>query len=133
MDRVRRLDRSRDWREISIVLMDDAGIKRVNRDHLASAEVTDVISFNYDPMPGDHGLYSAEVIVNVERAAEEGERGHAWGASRELALYIAHGCDHLTGESDNNDAGRLRMRRRERRWLQEKIIKEIADKLLSKG
>ncbi len=125
MERVRRLDRNRDWKEISVVLTDTAGIKPVNRKYLVSREATDVISFRYDPMPGDNGLYGAEIIVNAEQAAEEGKRRRGWDASRELALYLAHGCDHLTGESDSDSAGRARMRRRELRWLKEQDLRGI--------
>lgn len=133
MDRITRLDRNRGWKEISIVLTDNAGIRLINQRHLAQPEVTDVISFRYDPIPGDNDLFSAEIIVNVQRAAEaclprelasgrrEGPRvGRlAWSESRELALYIAHGCNHLAGETDYDKAGRTRMRRRELRWLKQ--------------
>jgi ssRNA-specific RNase YbeY (16S rRNA maturation enzyme) len=64
-----------------------------------------------------------EIVVNVERAAEAGPghwprtRGDRSAIARELALYIAHGCDHLCGADDASRVDRLRMRRRELRWL----------------
>jgi ssRNA-specific RNase YbeY (16S rRNA maturation enzyme) len=57
------------------------------------------------------------VFVNAERARAEGLR--RGGVADELALYIAHGCDHLAGASDRTPAGRARMRRREQAWLAE--------------
>jgi ssRNA-specific RNase YbeY (16S rRNA maturation enzyme) len=39
------------------------------------------------------------------------------GADAELALYIAHGFDHLSGADDNTPARRAAMRRTEMRWL----------------
>ena len=107
-----------------MLLMDNAGIKRVNRALFGRHEVTDVISQRYDPMPGLDGRHGGEVFVNVQRAAERaasirskarGRSGkpRAWDESRELALYIAHGCNHLTGAEDAEAAGRSRMRRRD--------------------
>lgn len=133
MDRVRRLDPNKDWKEISIVLTDDAGIAPVSRKYLTNPDVTDVISFCYDPMPGDNGLFSAEVIVNVQRAADRVKgpaRRDGWHVSRELALYIAHGCDHLAGETDYDRAGRDRMRRRELRWLKQAADEGLTYQLL---
>jgi len=127
MDRVGRLDQHRGWKEISIVLVDDTGIKLLNQKHLENPEVTDVISFRYDPMPGDGGLFSGEIIVNAQRAAEEG-RGRV---SLELALYIAHGCDHLAGETDRNRTECARMRRRELRWLKEAHELGLVDNLVT--
>ena len=121
MGRVACLAPGRQWGEISIVLMDDAGIASVNCRHFRRRAPTDVISFRFDPLPGEEGRNSGDVLVNVERALEEGlrrQRGPAgWDFSRELALYLAHGCDHLAGAKDDTPAGRTRMRRRELRWL----------------
>ena len=55
-------------------------------------------------------------MVNSERAAAEG-RGRPGGTSRELALYLAHGLDHLAGRDDAAPAERRAMRRRENGWL----------------
>ncbi len=101
-----------------MVLTDDTGISRVNRDALGRDEPTDVIAFRLDPIPGEpaDGL-TAELIVNVERAWSEGQRLRNWTPSREIALYIAHGCDHLAGSNDATPGEAARMRSRELRWL----------------
>jgi len=125
MARVRAPDRPRPWGELSVVLTDDAGIRRVNRAFLDRDRPTDVISFCFDPMPGDDDRCSGEVFVNVERALERGP-----GASRELALYLAHGCDHLSGASDADAAGRRRMRRRELGWLRRPENAVLKDELI---
>ncbi len=88
-----------------LVLTDNAGITPLNR-----------ISCAYPPLPGKTGGLG-EIYVNVERASELG-RGTV-NQSRELALYIAHGVDHLSGASDRTPALRARMLRRERAWLKE--------------
>jgi len=118
MARVRRLSTETDWDEVSLVLTDDEEIERLNGIHLGIRESTDVLSFRYEPMPGGSSLYSAEIIVNVQRAFQVANR-ISWSPEKELALYIAHGCDHLTSADDHDSAGTRHMRRRELRWLKD--------------
>lgn len=106
------------WRDAAVVLTDNAGIEAVNRLHLSRQGTTDVISFNYIPIPGDRRGRSGDIIVNVQRAVERGSSGRPPNASKELALYIAHGFDHLTGGRDHTPGARARMRRTELRWLE---------------
>jgi ssRNA-specific RNase YbeY (16S rRNA maturation enzyme) len=98
---------------------------------------TDVISLRYDALPGEEGPGNGEIVVNVQLAVEEGERRRRsksrqgrWGPLQELALYLAHGCDHLSGASDDDPAGRRRMRRRELRWLKEASDRGMLEGLL---
>ena len=107
----------RRWHAIHVVLTDDAGIARVNERFLKHSGATDVISFSYRPIAGGADGLDAEILVNVQRAQDLGPR--FGGVSGELALYVAHGCDHLSGANDRTAEQRRRMRRRERRWLRE--------------
>jgi rRNA maturation RNase YbeY len=117
MARLTACSRAEQPAELSLVLTDDIGISRINREYLNRTGPTDVICFKYDPLPGEDNSVGGEIIVNVERALVEGRaRG---SVARELALYLAHGCDHLAGESDVTKAGYMRMRRRESRWLRD--------------
>lgn len=106
------------WGEVSVVLVDDPGSRAVNAAHLDHDYATDVISFTFEAIPGESetGL-SGEIVVNAEQALRMGKRYN--GPTHELALYIAHGCDHLSGEDDQTPAQRQRMRRRELRWIRE--------------
>ena len=87
---------------------------------------TDVISLRYDPIPGEAAAMTGEVFVNVELAVQATQ----FGPERELALYIAHGIDHLAGESDADPRGRARMRRRELRWLRKAEAADLIEGLL---
>lgn len=104
------------WAEVSVVLTDDAGIMPVNRTYLDHARSTDVITFTLAPMPGGGAGTCGEIHLNVERVLQEGARRNSVAA--ELALYLAHGCDHLTGANDRTANERHRMRRRELLWIQ---------------
>lgn len=103
------------WQEVSVVLTDDCGIIPANREFFGKDRPTDVISFCYDPVPGEENKVTGDLIVNVECALREGPAHN--GADAELALYIAHGFDHLSGADDNTPQKRAAMRRTEKRWL----------------
>jgi rRNA maturation RNase YbeY len=105
-------------RELTVVLLDDAGITEVNEALLDHEGPTDVITVRYRALPGEPEQDDiAELYVNVERAVGLARRG--WPAGRELALYLAHGCDHLAGEDDATPEQRKHMRKRELNWLRE--------------
>jgi probable rRNA maturation factor len=102
------------WQEVSLLLTDDAGITQYNREFFGKDRPTDVISFRSEPIPGEEGV-TGDLIVNVECAVCEGPQHD--GVDAELALYIAHGFDHLSGADDDTPARRAAMRRTEMRWL----------------
>ena len=109
-------DHTSPWKEIALVLMDDAGISSVNSAYFNKCRPTDVISFRYTPNPEEDGKISGEVLVNVQRAHEEGLR--RGDRNHELALYIAHGCLHLTGADDHTASERAAMQRKQSSWIQ---------------
>lgn len=118
-----------EWGEVSVVLVDDSQSHELNWLHLGHDYPTDVISFNFCPMPGQSGANTdGEIIVNVELACRIGSVFK--GAHHELALYLAHGCDHLSGADDDTPHRRQQMRRRELRWLREAQQNELFDDLL---
>lgn len=95
---------------ISLVLVDNASIREVNRRELGHDWATDVITFPLSA-PEDEVL-GGELMVSGEMAqAVAVEHGHdAW---TELALYIVHGLLHLRGYDDLGEADAREMRRRE--------------------
>jgi probable rRNA maturation factor len=102
------------WQEVTLLLTDDAGITQYNREFFGKDHPTDVISFRGEPVPGEDGT-TGDLIVNVECAVREGPQHD--GINSEIALYIAHGFDHLSGADDDTPARRAAMRRTEMRWL----------------
>lgn len=109
----------RPWHEVVIHLVDNEGIAPIHQAILEDGTVTDVITQRYDPLPGEPEGLQGELFVNVERALEVAAVCSKWSPDQELALYIAHGCDHLSGADDATPAEYNRMRRRELRWLRD--------------
>ena len=94
---------------LSLVLVSDPTMARLNRQYHDTAGTTDVLSFDY-------GAGHGELIISVPRAVAQA-RQFRTTPSRELALYIVHGILHLQGYDDRTPGPRRRMRAAERRWL----------------
>jgi len=126
--------------DLSVAIVDDATIHKINREHLEHDEPTDVISFLYSEPPesdasavgakrpgiprGRERLIDGELIVSAETAVREASR-RDWDPRSELLLYLAHGLLHLCGYDDLSSVERRVMRARERDALDALGIHEI--------
>jgi probable rRNA maturation factor len=109
--------------EISLAFVDNPTIHRLNQRYLAHDEPTDVLSFPLSD-PGGRPL-AGELVVGAEVAkAQAAERGH--DVQAELALYVIHGLLHLCGHDDKAPAAAGAMRQRERDYLRELGLPDIA-------
>ena len=112
-----------DW-EISLAFVDNATIHALNKRYLGHDEPTDVLSFPLGG-PGVKRL-AGELVIGAEVArAQARERGHDEQA--ELALYVIHGLLHLCGLDDETAKGAAEMRARERHYLRELGLPDIAE------
>lgn len=107
------------FREVAVVLQDDAASAEVHLAINGADGPTDVVTQRYDAMPGEEPGVYGELYVNCDRAEAAAPRRRGWSAAKELLLYVAHGMDHLSGADDLEPSGRARMRRRELAWLSE--------------
>jgi probable rRNA maturation factor len=95
---------------ISLTLVDNATIHRINREHLGHDWPTDVLSFRLSE-PGEPELVG-ELVVSTEMALTTATELGA-DPTEELALYVAHGLLHLCGYDDSCAAEARLMRARE--------------------
>jgi probable rRNA maturation factor len=110
--------------DISLAFVDNPTIHRLNQRYLQHDEPTDVLSFPLSA-PGAKRL-AAELVIGAEVAlAQAQKRGH--DVQAEVALYVIHGLLHLCGFDDDTDEGRAAMRRRERHYLGELGLPDIAE------
>jgi probable rRNA maturation factor len=98
---------------ISLALVDDATIHRLNRQYLGHDYATDVLSF---PLRDEAGYLEGEIVISGETAARTATE-FGWSAGEELMLYTVHGCLHLVGYDDASAAQRRQMRRAEQKYL----------------
>jgi probable rRNA maturation factor len=109
--------------EISLAFVDNPTIHQLNKRYLQHDEPTDVLSFPLSE-PNSRRL-AGELVIGAEIAqAQAKTRGHSVEA--ELALYVIHGLLHLCGYDDETPAGSAAMHRRERHYLQQLGLPDIA-------
>lgn len=110
--------------EISLAFVDNDTIHRLNKRYLDHDEPTDVLSFPLSE--ANSRKLAGELVIGVEVARAQAEsRGH--DVQAELALYVIHGLLHLCGHDDKDPADAARMRERERHYLRELGLPDIAE------
>jgi probable rRNA maturation factor len=131
---------------IGILLSDDRELARLNAEHMGHEGPTDVLSFPLLPpaafpphegreadrgdraagfvLPPGRRVHLGDVIVSVERAAEQaalgagGQTGDVrWSLADELRLLVVHGALHVCGWDHAEPAEERAMRELERRIL----------------
>ncbi|MEI6083911.1 MAG: rRNA maturation RNase YbeY [Verrucomicrobiota bacterium] len=97
------------FKSLSIVLVGDVAMARMNLRYHATPGTTDILTFDY-------GEGQGELIICVDRAVAQARQFRSTPA-RELALYVVHGILHLRGYDDRTPAQQRSMRAAERRLL----------------
>ncbi len=98
---------------ISVAVVDNATIHRLNQQYLNHDEPTDVLSFVLDRTENS---LEGEVVVSADTARSAAPQ-FGWSAADELLLYVVHGVLHLVGYDDILPGQRGAMRKRERACL----------------
>ena len=102
---------------VSIAIVDDEEMIRINKEFLRHSHATDVISFDLSDATIGTGKHF-ELAVNGEQALREaGERHHSIQA--ELSLYITHGLLHNLGFDDSTQEQAKKMHETEDEILQQ--------------
>ena len=83
--------------DLTILLADDARLKKLNHDYLGINAATDVLSFpasEADPETGAH--YLGDILISIPRADQQAKlAGHS--LESEVQLLVVHGVLHLLG------------------------------------
>lgn len=91
--------------DVEVALVDDAEIRRLNREMRGVDEATDVLSFEAPKFPGSP---LGEIAISVEYAERQAkERGIS--LEHELAYLGMHGALHLLGHDDEEPEARAKM------------------------
>jgi probable rRNA maturation factor len=106
--------------EISIALVDDLTIHQLNKRYLDHDEPTDVLSFPLGQKP-----LAGELVIGHQVAGRQAAE-HGQGVEAEIILYIIHGLLHLCGYDDNSDQKAKAMHDRERHYLKQLGLPDIA-------
>lgn len=98
---------------VSVAIVDDKTIARLNAQFLEHEGPTDVLSFVLEH-EGDR--LEGEIVVSADTATRVAAQV-GWRADDELLLYVIHGALHLAGLDDLQEAERQQMRAAERQYL----------------
>lgn len=102
---------------LSVHLVDDEEIHRINAEHRGVDAPTDVLSFpqiedsGFVTPPGE-SVHVGDIVLSVDRVrAQALEYGHSF--EREIGYLTAHGILHCLGYDHENEADQVVMRERE--------------------
>jgi probable rRNA maturation factor len=109
--------------EISIAVIDDATMHKLNRQHLQHDYPTDVLSF---VLERSDTLLEGEIIVSSDTALARAAEFQLH-PDDELLLYVIHGMLHLVGYDDKNESKRQLMRNREAHYLAQFGVRHVQD------
>jgi len=98
---------------VSVVVVGNRAIQRLNREYLAHDYPTDVIAF---PLLSE-GLLEGEIYVNADRARMQASQ-YSVVFGHEVARLVIHGTLHLAGYDDTTRRGAGEMNRLEELHLQ---------------
>jgi probable rRNA maturation factor len=109
--------------EISLLITDNTHIRELNRDYRGKDEPTDVLSFafledeNHLAMAGNKALLLGEIIISIEKAAEQAA-SIGQTIEQELVFLFVHGLLHLLGYDHIEPEEEMAMRKRQREIMQ---------------
>ena len=113
--------------EVSVLLVDDAEIRKLNQAYRGKDSATDVLSFpleeeredEIEPLVigGPKGRMLGDIVVSVETAAAQAQAyGHS--LEREMTFLLVHGLLHLLGyDHERSEADEKKMRLEEEKIL----------------
>lgn len=99
--------------EVSVVLIGDRRMRRLNLHYRGVDSTTDVLAFSLREAGGPPSPLLGDVVISVPMAARQAaERGHS--LDHELATLLTHGILHLLGfDHERSEREARRMRRKE--------------------
>lgn len=100
-------------KDVSVALVGDKTIRRLNKKYRRQDKVTDVLSF------ADQGSFLGEIVIDYQQIRRQA-RASGNSSKQELIFILIHGTLHLLGLSDKTERQRKKMIK-----SGEKIIKKI--------
>lgn len=105
--------------DVSVAIVGDTEMKRLNRSYRGFDKVTDVLSFVEKEAEAATPDFLGELVIDLEQIRRQAKNfGH--GIRWELAFIAIHGTLHLLGYEDETEKGRKEMER-----LGNSIIKKL--------
>lgn len=102
--------------EVSVMFVDNDGIKDLNREFRNKDTATDVLSFpqysNLNEIENDPEPNLGDIVISLERAKEQADEfGHSF--EREIGFLTVHSMYHLLGYDHDTETHTNEMRKKE--------------------
>lgn len=98
--------------EVSVLLVNDAAMRRLNHRYRGIDRTTDVLSFPQGPFPAAP-LFLGDIVISLPQARRQAYE-YQTPFKRELARLLVHGLLHLLGyDHEKNSYQAAKMRRLE--------------------
>lgn len=92
---------------VSIALVTDADMRRINRRFRGKNKTTDVLTFGMDQEPDPSGARSlGEIVISIEQAARQA-RAERHSLPTEIRYLIVHGLIHAFDFDHETDQGQM--------------------------
>ena len=94
--------------DVSVVIVGDATIRRLNKIYIKKDKVTDILSFREAEAEMPASGFVGELIIDslqIKRQALRFKHSFDW----EMAFIVIHGTLHLIGYEDKTERGRIVM------------------------
>ena len=112
----------REEAELSLALIDNAEMQKLNARYRHKSYATDVLSFAAEKnMPADTPLLG-DVIISVDKAAAQAKE-HQQSLDHEIVTLLIHGVVHLLGYDHERSAKDARIMTR----LEKKLARQLCD------
>jgi len=99
---------------ISLTLVDDATIAKINKEHRGKDTPTDVLSFPLEPEPFANERLLGDVVISIDTARRQAQDYDA-PLQRELERLMIHGVLHVLGHDHMEPDERAVMEAEEKR------------------
>jgi len=110
------LRKRRGWSEVNVLVVGTTAGRRYNREFRGRDYATNVLSFPYEPMPGEHSGLLGDLVICAPVVAREA-REQRKQVRDHFAHMTIHGVLHLLGYDHESDGDAQRMEALETRIL----------------
>ena len=109
--------------ELSLALVDDAAIAKLNKKYRRKPKATDVLSFPAEGAANGGPRLLGDVVISIDKARAQAKTG-GWTLSQEIDRLLIHGILHLLGYDHERSPKDARVMRA----LEKKISRAICGK-----
>jgi probable rRNA maturation factor len=109
--------------ELSLALVDNHAIARLNKKYRHKPKATDVLSFQVEPSANSGPRMLGDVVISIDTAREQAKTG-GWTLNQEIDRLLIHGILHLLGYDHERSPKEARVMRA----LEKKISRALCGK-----